>query len=232
MLDRGTPLGRGRRRGRLTGAAAAVITLLAGCSGARGVPPDAAVRPAHGDRMYVARLIPLNATVTGSAATGEVSFAITGDRLTVATDASGVPPETTHWQHIHGFPDGRDAVCPTDAGDANGDGIVDLIETETLAGTTMVPFNDDPVALDIPRNTYPKASASGMVQYRSTVSLAALEAAFRESFDGQELELERRVVFLHGVAAGTGLPATVASLGPIPAHVTLPIACGEIRRHR
>jgi hypothetical protein len=62
------------------------------------------------------------------------------------------------------------------------------------------------------------------------VSLSALQAAFGKAFDGQKLDLDRRVVFLHGVPATSRLKASVASLGPIPAQVTLPIACGEITR--
>ncbi|MCC6560573.1 MAG: hypothetical protein IT478_04385 [Xanthomonadales bacterium] len=44
------------------------------------------------------------------------------------------------------------------------------------------------------------------------------------------IDLDRRVVFIHGVPGDTRLPSTVASLGPIPASVTLPIACGVIKR--
>jgi hypothetical protein len=38
------------------------------------------------------------------------------------------------------------------------------------------------------------------------------------------------VVFIHRVPSATKLAASVASLGPIPAQVTLPIACGKIER--
>jgi hypothetical protein len=44
------------------------------------------------------------------------------------------------------------------------------------------------------------------------------------------LDLDRRVVFIHGVPAATALPASVQSLGTVPAQVTLPIACGKIGR--
>jgi len=37
-------------------------------------------------------------------------------------------------------------------------------------------------------------------------------------------------VYIHGVLPNTKLPASVASLGTIPAQVTLPIACGKIER--
>ena len=35
---------------------------------------------------------------------------------------------------------------------------------------------------------------------------------------------------MHGVPLATKLPSSVASLGTIPAQVTLPIACGKITR--
>lgn len=135
-----------------------------------------------------------------------------------------------HLQHFHGFKDNRDATCPTEAADANHDGIIDLIETELTAGTTMVPFHDDPVSMEIVRDTYPKAGADGKFQYEETVSLKDLEEAFTKAFGGTELDLDRRVVFIHGTLDSTQLPASVASLGTIPAQVTLPIACGEIKR--
>jgi hypothetical protein len=94
----------------------------------------------------------------------------------------------------------------------------------------MVPFNGAPAAMQIPTETYPKASAKGSYSYEKTVSLKALQAAFAVAFGGQDLALDRRVVFIHGVPATIKLPASVVSLGSIPASVTLPIACGKIER--
>jgi hypothetical protein len=131
--------------------------------------------------VYVAKLHPVNAKVTGLETTGEARFSVNGDTLTITVSAQKLPPDVVHWQHFHGFKDSRAAACPTEAADVNHDGIIDLIETEPTAGTTMVSFDEDPVAMDIGGGTYPKAGA-------------------------------------------------VASLGTVPARVTLPIACGEIRR--
>jgi hypothetical protein len=208
---------------------AATLFALVGCTRSQGAEADAVPERARAETRYTARLQPLNTSVTGSKASGEVTFDITGDRLTITTDASGLPPGMAHWQHFHGFKDGRDAACPTNAADANGDGIVDLLETEPVAGTTMVPFNADPVAMDIPHDSYPASTATGTLSYEKEISLGALQSAFGKSFDGQELNLDTRVVFLHGVPSETALAASVASLGPIPAQVTIPIACGEIR---
>jgi hypothetical protein len=212
----------------------AITLLLLATAGVADQPVATSAQEAvtndQSNAVYVAHLSALNTTVTGRAATGEVRFVIKGDSLTITVDARGLPKNITHWQHFHGFTDGRQSNCPTRAADANGDGIIDLIETEPMAGTTMVPFHSDPVSIDVPRDTYPKATATGMLQYRKTVSLSALQDAFGKAFNGQKLDLDRRVVFIHGIPAATTLPASVASLGNIPAQVTLPIACGKITR--
>ena len=70
----------------------------------------------------------------------------------------------------------------------NRDGVIDLIETELASGTTMVPFIDDPVSMNVAEGTYPKASAAGTHEYRSTVSLEVLSAAFSKAFDGSKLD--------------------------------------------
>jgi hypothetical protein len=180
---------------------------------------------------YRAELLPLNTDITGSRGAGDVTYAISGDQLTISVTAEGVPSSTEHWQHFHGFAESDQAArCPGADDDKNGDGIIDVTETGPAAGTTMVPLHDDPVSMEIVRDTYPTAGAGGSYSYTRTVSLSALEESFGPKFGGQQLDLNRRVVFVHGVPASTRLPASVASLGDIPAHVTLPIACGQIRK--
>jgi hypothetical protein len=78
--------------------------------------------------------------------------------------------------------------------------------------------------MEIVKDTYPKADADGAYSYDKTVSLKALQEAFAAKFPGQQLDLDRRVVFIHGVPDSATLPDTAASLGDIPANVTLPIA--------
>lgn len=181
------------------------------------------------DTVWQADLTPLNAAIAGSEAAGTAMLAVSGDTLTIRIDATGTPPDIMHLQHFHGFADGGDAsACPTADSDANGDGIIDLIETEPGAGITMVPFHADPVSMSIVADSYPTAGADGSYSYEQTVSLAALKAAFAEKFPKQELDFDRRVIFLHGVSDDADLPETVQSLGDVPAHITLPIACGEL----
>ena len=182
------------------------------------------------DAVYVAKLQPVNVKASGQPAGGEMRFTVHGDRLTIKVSVHGVPANIEHWQHFHGFSDGKQATCPTAAADVNGDGYIDIRETEPTSGTTMVPFNADPVAMDIPTDTYPHASAKGTFEYEKTVSLSALQAAFGAKFDGHTIDLDHRVVQVHGVLEMPALPGSVASLGTIPARVTLPLACGEIKR--
>lgn len=179
--------------------------------------------------VFVAKLHAMNTGIAGKTV-GEARFTVRGDKLSIKIRVTGAPPTIEHWQHFHGFKDHRVAECPTESADVNRDGIVDLIETEPASGTTMVPFDGAPAAMDVPAETYPHASAKGSYRYEKTVSLKALEAAFAKAFDGQKLDLDRRVVYVHGVPDSTKLPSTVQSLGPIPARVTVPISCGKIER--
>lgn len=204
----------------------AVCLFLAAVPSAQAQTSVATQKPVN----FIGTLTPMNTAVTHLKTSGEARFSINGDDLTITIEVGNAPPQIEHWQHFHGFADGRDASCPTEAADANHDGIIDLIETGSAAGTTMVPFNKDPAAMMIPAATYPKASAQGAFHYSEVVSLKDLSVSFRKAFAGQTIDLERRVVFIHGVVPSSKLPGTVASLGPIPADVTLPIACGKIKR--
>jgi hypothetical protein len=213
------------RRHLLSLTALGITGLLAGI----GAIPMALAQP---DQVtYRAELTPLNPTITGTDAYGEALFRISGDDLNIQITMSGVPRVIEHWQHLHGFAEGnRDATCATAKEDANGDRIIDLIETEPVSGTTMLPFNDDPVAMNIPQDSYPTAGDDSRYLYSRTVSLKAMEEAFARQFPGQQLDLDHRVIYVHGVPESTILPASVASLDDIPAQVTLPIACGKIEK--
>jgi hypothetical protein len=194
-------------------ACAAIVTLSAGHAAAE---------------HYRATLSPLNAAKIGTSASGTADLVIEDGKLSVEIDAKGLPPDMMHLQHFHGFADNRQAACPTAEADSNGDGYVDLIETEPMAGTTMLPFHAHPASMEIPNDTYPVADAAGVAHYSHTDAVADLEKGLKEKFDAPGLALSKRVIFIHGVAADADLPKTVRSLPGVPAQVTIPIACGVI----
>ena len=188
----------------------------------------AAGTAAPGPVTYVAELQPMNTSTTGLQTSGEARIVVDGDSLTITTSVKGVAPSMMHLQHFHGFADNRNSVCPTAAADTNHDGVIDIHETEPLVGVTMVPFTSDPVSMQIVTNTYPTAAADGSYRYSKTVSVAALDSAFKKTFNDNDLDIANRVVMIHGIPATTKLKPSVSSLGDIPAQVTIPIACGKL----
>lgn len=173
---------------------------------------------------------PLNPA--GEGISGTVSISPQGETLVITLEAEGLSPGM-HLAHVHGFPeaDPADAACPDAAADANGDGWVDLIETQELAGVTMIPFTDDPAGLAIQSESYPSTGDDGRISYEQSVGLDALRDSLEAEF-GTPLALPRRVVFVHGVPEGTELPGSVRSLEGVPASVTIPVACAELEASR
>lgn len=176
---------------------------------------------------FRADLTALNDTLYGENFTGTATFQIEGDSLTIRVNLGGVPADMMHLQHLHGKQDGSEADCPTQEADQNDDGIVDLIETREQAGITMIPLHDDHVSLEIKTETYPVAESDGTYSYEQTVSVSALNAAVQQEYRVEEPKLEKMVIFIHGVEEGQ-VPESAQSLPEVPAHVTVPIACGEI----
>lgn len=183
--------------------------------------------------LYTADIMALNANKIGSAAHGTARFEETEDTLTISIEMFDTPANTAHWEHFHGFPDGQEAHCATSAQDVNGDGYVDLLETEPVSGTTMVAFDDAPENMDIPHDRYPVADANGHFAYTKVVPLNTLRDNFEKAFGSRDLELDKRVIYIHGVPNDLKLPDTVAGMvGCFDAHVTLPIAVGKIFREK
>ncbi len=177
---------------------------------------------------YVADLKGLNSNVTNMTTAAQAKFILTKDSLFVTISARGVAPGIEHWQHFHGFADNQSATCAAQSNDKNNDGIIDVLETETTSGKTMVPFNEKSAEMDLGSDTYPKAGNDSTYHYEARIPLAQLKASFAKAFGDSSLNLDKRVLYIHGVPSDTKLPSTVASLGDIPATVTLPIACGKI----
>lgn len=144
-----------------------------------------------------------------------------GDMLSITFDADGMSPGM-HLSHIHGFAEAKpaDATFPDATADANGDGWVDRIETQTAADVTMIPLTDDPAGLAIQSESCPSAGDDGRMTFEQTFDPAA-------EF-GTPLALPRRVVSIHGVPEGSELPDSVQSLEGVPASVTMPVACAEL----
>ena len=180
---------------------------------------------------YTAEIVPLNAEKIGTAPHGAATFTIDGAQMKIHIDMFDTPSNVQHWEHFHGFPDGKPAEIATAAQDANGDGFVDLPETEPVSGTTMVPFDAEPAKMHVPNDSYPVADAEGHYAYDKLVDLKELQTAFKAAFGSDDLQLDKRVIYIHGVPDTLKLPATVqGTVMNYDAHVTLPIAVGKISK--
>lgn len=190
----------------------------------------AAAAAAHGAAAeeFTGEIRAVNEGITDGRPTGSVTVTVDGDDFIVTIAAAGFP-EGMHLAHLHGFPGANpaEASCATPEADANGDGIVDLVETRDVSGVTMIPITDDPASLEIDADTYPTADETGRMYQLTTARLAALTEAVQASFDGPPAP-GTRVVYFHGVPEGTELLDTVQSLEGVPAQVTVPIACAEL----
>lgn len=186
--------------------------------------------PESGSAAYTAKINEINAGLTKKKVAGQASFIVKDDQLYITIIVKGLPPSMMHLQHIHGFKVAtKKASCPGPDADANGDGVVGLIETHQYSGVTRIPFNAAPVELEIKSESYPVANKSGLLTYQMHVPLNSLTSAIQGEYDINGLSLEDRVIYIHGVPEETSLPETVQSLPGVPAHVTVPLACGEIQ---
>ncbi|MFZ6052944.1 hypothetical protein [Halocola ammonii] len=177
------------------------------------VPLNGMNEKANGDR-----------TVSGMA-----KFVVYNGTLDITIQAEGLEPNTMHLQHLHGLEELGIANCPDGLeADKNQDGFVDLIETRESAGITMIPLHDNPSSLTIKTETYPVSDENGKMSYKKTVDLAELGAAYNKKFGKDTLNLNKHIIFLHGVSSDAELPESVQSLPEVPAHVTLPVACGSL----
>lgn len=89
---------------------------------------------------YIAIIKALNEDKIGCSPHGTAEFIENGDKLHIKVEMFDTPKNIEHWEHFHGFPNGKEANVPTMAQDINHDGFIDLPETEAVSGTTMVPL--------------------------------------------------------------------------------------------
>lgn len=148
---------------------------------------------------YIAKIKPINADKIETQAHGIATFSENGNSLHIHVEMFDTPANIEHWEHFHGFSDGKQAHVPTLMQDVNHDG-------------------------------YSVADKYGHYEYDKDVPLKDLQAKFKQAFGSDDLQLDKRVVYVHGVPADLKLPSSVAgNVMSYDAHTTLPIAVGEIK---
>lgn len=180
-------------------------------------------------KAYTAEINEMNPELTKNEVSGQAIFIIANGQLSISMVVKGLDPNMMHLQHIHGFISGEKGTCPPPKADTNNDGVIDLIETHAYSGKTLMPLNGAPIDLVIKSDSYPVADENGLITYKMTISLDKLEAAVQNKYGIDQLSLENRIIFIHGIPEKASLPGSVQSLPGVPAFITVPVACGAIK---
>lgn len=150
---------------------------------------------------YKARLGELN----GSDSHGFAYLTWKDNVLKTTVLAYGVTPNKQHPQHIHGFEDDSNSVCPPASADEDGNGLISLTEGAPFYGPVLLP-------LTMEDGSFPMANSWGMYTYERTFTLGE-----GETISSSDLNpLENRVIVLHGMNVNGEYVAT------------LPVSCGQI----
>ena len=72
---------------------------------------------------YIAKIKPINADKIEIQAHGIATFSENGNSLHIHVEMFDTPPNIEHWEHFHGFPDGKQAHVPMLMQDVNHDGL-------------------------------------------------------------------------------------------------------------
>jgi hypothetical protein len=140
---------------------------------------------------------------------------VEGDTVIMRVECRGAPRNVIHKQYIH-----TGTRCPSIADDTNGDGVIDWMEAQQVAGPLLLSMDGNPESSE--QSGFPR---SGTYTYERR---ASLERILDILPSGEDFLLAGRVVIIYGVSSSTPLPATVATNGDEPAYVNVPISCAVI----
>lgn len=181
---------------------------------------------------YYSVLRPVNFRSNGFFPYGAATIVVKGDEIQVNTSMDDDQP-VPHRQTVH-----IGTRCPSvEADDTNGDGFVDYDEAMRVVGGALMPLDGDLNSQSSGAEIYPRGRA---MTYQKSASLSKVNsdlwrkdenpsANFVKLQEGQGIGFEGRVVLIHGTSQGS-LPASVASYNGEPAHISLPVVCGVLKK--
>lgn len=184
---------------------------------------------------YVATITTLNNGV-GGPISGNVSISKEGGRLIAYARFNGGAPHTVHQQRVH-----VGTSCPTAANDTNGDGYVDAVEGFAHVGKILFPLDADISSQERGSSIWPAGDMYGYYHWERATSYERFISDLREPDLNEEnefaklgengdLNLDGRVVIIHGAPETANLPDSVATRGRLRNFQTIPVACGIIKK--
>lgn len=185
--------------------------------------------------MYVAQMTAMNNGV-GGAISASLSINKDGPRLIAYVRLNGGQPSTVHQQRVY-----VGTSCPTAANDSNGDGYVDVNEAFAQTGKILFPLDADISGQERGSSIWPAGDIYGYYHWERATSFERFISDLREPDLNEEndfaklgtegaLNLDGRVVMIHGAAESSNLPDTVGTRGRLRNFQVIPIACGVIKK--
>lgn len=178
------------------------------------------VQPFNWNGSYQAILRPLNNHLSGHLPSGMAMIEVQDNQLKVETFLDD-DAKVIHIQSVH-----MGSRCPSSSDDKNNDGIIDVKEAYLASGPVFFPLDDDLSSIDEGLNIYPKGPS---YTYRQKVLLNNLTKNLINHHQ-KLVSLTNRVILIHGVAIGTSLPGTTATLRDFSKELSAPVACGVVRK--
>ncbi|MCY1136395.1 hypothetical protein OWR29_00180 [Actinoplanes sp. Pm04-4] len=184
------------------------------------------------DESVHVKLLELN----NSGASGNATLtALDNGDLKISIRSTGLVPNSSHAQHLHGSATGMDFHCPDMSADTNGNGYVSTEEGMPVYGDIFVSLTtkgDTSKASGLAVDRMPIADAKGNLSYDRTIASADLPKGTVE-------HLKDLHIVEHGVDAnsndkydldglGESTLAKSAGLSGIPEEATDPATCGMV----
>lgn len=181
---------------------------------------------------YYTILRPVNFYSNGFIPYGAATFTVDGDQVQVNTSMDD-DQAVMHRQSLH-----LGTRCPTLSDDTNGDGLVDYREALAVVGEAIIPLDNDLNTQTGGAEVYPRGP--GMT-YSRTASLEKIQADLSKPDEdttdnitklspGKRLSFEGKVVLIHGTAPQSAFPLSLAAYKSEPAHISLPVVCGVLKK--
>ena len=172
--------------------------------------------------------------------TSKITGAFTFSRETVIDEIVGdvrITNAGANLNHAQNVRYGR--RCPTLDDDLNQDGILDAEEGELVYGKILIPLDGDLSSQSSHDGEFPVGDSFGNYIYSRVAKFSSFMEDLRANGHNQDhhklradepLDIEGRVVVVHGVDEASDLPETVRTVGRPSAYQSLPIACGSIKK--
>lgn len=185
------------------------------------------------DGQYLAVFETLNPQIT-SKISGAFTFSREKETDEVVGDVrlTNAGPTLLHAQNVR-----LGTRCPTASDDTNADGIIDAKEGEAVYGGIYFHLDGDLSSQSSHDGEFPVGDVYGNYIWARVTKFSQFIKDLRspDLSDGyfklgakEPMDLEGRVVVIHGVDKASDLPATVGTVGRYSASQSLPIACGVI----